>query len=173
MNQEDIKEYVKESPYQITIKEWNHIKKRIRAKAPEGSRFSFRKEGKWLDVDVNLPLEYLNITSTILRALDRGDHRWPTPLASDEGRDLKKAFQAIVDEHDVCYDKSDLMTDYYGVYRLKCVVQIGFDEEVSQTMGQIIKELMEVNEKKGYGRSLYHHEYNKIAQKYDFPLLQE
>jgi len=40
-------------------------------------------------------------------------------------------------------------------------------------MGQIIKELMEVNEKKGYGRSLYHHEYNKIAQKYDFPLLQE
>lgn len=168
MTNEEIQEFIKEEKYRITRKEWSYLKKEAKKIAEEyGVEFQFHKDGKNTEFQFILDPSFLNLTSTILRTMQ---YRRIETAYNEKHKELKKKVEDLVNRHEVVYSERELMTDYYGVYRLSHITQAYIDRSTEEKIEEVCAKLREME---GSETSFSHVNYNKLADAYDLPKLSD
>lgn len=168
MDRETINQFIEKEKYSLTIKEWNYIKKQVKEiLAPYDIEPKFHKEHKNLNITLYAPLEMSNYTSALLSGME---DNYPNVGRGEELDQLCKKIEDLVSRHQVCYSERDLMTSYYGLYRISFFVQARYKREELDRFYSCLNELREIHEANGHGRNTLDHKlYNEIAGRYNLP----
>lgn len=165
MDEVKLGEFIKESPYSITIKEWNHLKKRISQLVPEEHKLKFHKDGSYASVTLFVSPFYLDIIDTYFRRISHNSYY----IFKDEVHELKEMINKELNHHDVCYSPSDSMSDYSGSYRFKSYCSVNADPEYREIFSQIhemIDGLIKFKREKNEGNAVGLKDFLEICEKY-------
>lgn len=150
------------SPYSITLKEWNLFKRLAKDLTPPGCTLKASKDGKWCSATILINDSLVDIPATV--CLSVGNGRW-VPRYTKEKETLEKDLKDLFRAFDVTYSESDLMTDYYGLYRVNGNASVWCDSKLERVIMTLVGELSKIS-----NTGFQHSDANRIIKELDLPL---
>lgn len=130
------------SKYSITLKEWNLFKKLAKELTPEGCELETNKRGSWCNATIRVDESMLDMSATICSSL--AHNRW-VPRYTKEKDQLEQEFKDLFNAFNVTYSESDLMTDYYGHYRINGNAMVFCKRELENSIMSLVNELRKIS----------------------------
>lgn len=162
MNYEELIKLKKENPYSLTLKEWNHIKKKVISIIPDTWQLYGKKEGDRVRLSMYVQIEDLAVSRITLEYIKGGYLR---TFFKDETKEILSRVKNLVESYNITHSESDIYSDYAGAYRFSSIIQLHVSGEIEDALIEIGDKLTQINKDREDSRiSFCHDDFRQVCE---------